>query len=189
MNTLHLLLLLLSTIIAIPVAAVGIPTEKEDVFNQHAPEELRDFAFWLGLWEFETQQQDAKGNTVKVSGTNRISVTFDGYGLHEDFNMGSGPSQFSGGSVTTMNPNTKEFVQVWTDNSGWHKTFIGKWNDEMQAMILYGPKEEKDGKAFQTRLVWKNIDESAMDWSYERTVDDGESWNSIWDIHYLKVKE
>lgn len=170
-------------------AVVGRTTEMDDDFNQHAPQELKHFAFWLGLWEFETQMPDGEGNMVNVKGTNRISLTFDGYGLHEDFNMGSGKSQFSGGSVTCVNPKTKEFVQVWVDNSGWHKTFIGTWHEDQQAMILYGPEEEIKGKLSQRRLVWKDITDKTMVWSYELSQDGGETWKPTWVLNYKRVEE
>lgn len=190
MNTTVSLFTLLVLITCVPAFASSSSTDSGAAFNENAPDGIDDFAFWLGLWKFETQTRDAEGNMVTVTGTNRITITFDGYGLHENFNMGEGEKQFSGGSVTCLHPKTGNFVQSWVDNNGWQKTFIGKWHDDKEAMILYGPEETtKEGEPFQTRLVWKNIQDGTMDWSYERTNDGGETWKSLWDIHYVRVEE
>lgn len=158
----------------------------QDPFNDNAPAELRQFSFWLGDWEFVNPTTLKDGTTVQVPGTNHISVVFDGYGILEDFSMGTGPQQFSGGSLTIFNRKDGKFHQSWTDNAGFVMTFVGGM--EGDAMILYGPEYQQNGKTVRTRLVWKNIRTHAMDWSYERTEDGGATWVSTWDIAYTRKK-
>jgi hypothetical protein len=183
MNNLVLMILLLAATVLVAGGTLTGDRMTENRFNPNAPKELEQFAFWLGEWKFTDTRQGNEG----TPGYNRISVTFDGYGLLEDFGLGNEEKEFRGGSLTVYDAQNKQFVQTWIDNSAWTRVFRGGM--EGDEMILYGPEErDKSGNSFTTRLVWKNISPEAMDWSYERSTDGGKTWQSTWDIHYVKVR-
>lgn len=170
-----------SLIVAVPRAGAD-----DGQFATNAPKQLNDFAFWLGDWKFVNSTPSKSGLFKDARGYNHISVTFDGYAILEDFGLGEGEQVYRGGSLTVAIPNTDKIRQTWIDNSGWTKVFEGGW--ESDRMILVGPEETaSNGDKFTTRLVWKNITNESMDWSYERSVDGGKSWTSIWDIHYVRI--
>jgi len=186
----NVVIAVITTAMMLMIPALIHSQENSDFgFNEEAPAELSQFGFWLGKWTYETTRPGPDGD-VAYTGTNTISVTFSGYGLLEDFHMYNDETEYAGGSVTTIHPQTKEFVQVWTDSSGWSNTFKGKWDEAAQAMILYGPEEkDAEGNLFQTRLVWGQITGKDMLWQYERSEDGGATWVSTWDLHYKRVDE
>jgi hypothetical protein len=36
-------------------------------------------------------------------------------------------------------------------------------------------------------MRWENIERDSLDWSYERSDDDGDSWTTLWAIAYQRV--
>lgn len=180
---------ILSVILIMLVWGMAMAENKEKAgadFASEAPAELKQFAFWLGEWEFTHSFRKKDGTSGESTGRNSISVTFDGWGLLEDFTTGIPGRPYHGGSITIYNKNTKEFSQSWADSNGFVMTFAGKWQDNQ--MVLYSPELEQNGKKYQTRLVWKNIKKDTMDWSYERSDDKGKTWKSQWDISYRRIK-
>lgn len=166
------------------LAAFTVPAK--DPFSANAPAELRQFAFWLGDWQFVNTTTQPDGTTSEIPGENHISVIFSGHGILEDFRLGSGPNEFAGGSITIFNRKDGKFHQSWSDNNGFVMTFVGGMEGE--TMVLYGPEYTQNDKKVRTRLVWKNIRPEAMDWSYERSEDGGSTWVSTWDIAYFRKK-
>lgn len=44
----------------------------------------------------------------------------------------------------------------------------------------------KDGRSFLQRMVFYNISENELDWNWERSDDQGQSWQCLWHIHYQR---
>jgi hypothetical protein len=38
----------------------------------------------------------------------------------------------------------------------------------------------------QQRMVFKNITANELDWSWERSLDGGKTWQVMWPIHYKR---
>ena len=174
--------------IALLVISMTGVNASDESFAANAPKQLKDFAFWLGEWKFVNSTPSQGSTALKdAPGYNNISIVYDGYGILEDFGLGEGQQAYRGGSLTVAIPNTDKIRQTWIDNSGWTKVFEGGWKDNQ--MVLQGPEETgQNGKKFITRLVWKNIKDESMDWSYERSEDSGKTWTTLWDIHYVRAK-
>jgi hypothetical protein len=46
---------------------------------------------------------------------------------------------------------------------------------------------EVDGVPALFRMRWENIERESLDWSWQRSDDDGETWVSLWEIEYSRV--
>jgi hypothetical protein len=46
---------------------------------------------------------------------------------------------------------------------------------------------EVDGAPAIFRMRWENIERESLDWSWQRSDDDGETWTSLWEIEYSRV--
>ena len=46
---------------------------------------------------------------------------------------------------------------------------------------------EVDGAPAIFRMRWENIERDSLDWSWQRSDDDGETWTSLWEIEYSRV--
>jgi hypothetical protein len=136
------------------------------------PEE--QFDFWLGEWDL-TWAEGGKG-------TNTIERILDGKVIQESFD--SAPSaQFKGMSFSVYNPALAKWQQTWVDNAGNYLDFIGGYVDG--SMILAREVAQADKTVVQ-RMVFYNIAETSLDWNWERSLDQGATWEILWQIHYQR---
>ena len=138
--------------------------------------ECSQFDFWIGEWNLTWQNEN--GDTLH--GFNSIKKILAGCVIEENFN-GLQASPLIGKSVSVLNNATKKWKQTWVDNQGGYLDFVGEFKDGK--MILNRTAEQK-GKKFLQRMVWYNISESQLDWNWERSDDNGKTWQTNWQIHY-----
>src|SRR5438445_581393 len=74
--------------------------------------------------------------------------------------------------------------QTWVDNEGGYLDFIGEFKDGQ--MVLAREAVRRDGSKVQQRMVFKNIGRNEFDWSWERSLDGGKTWEVLWPIHYKR---
>jgi hypothetical protein len=132
------------------------------------------FDFWLGDWELASGGQP--------TGTNSITKEFDGAVIIEHFS-GSAATKLNGMSVSVFNRTTGKWQQTWVDNQAGYLDFTGEFADGK--MILSRSAVLK-GKEILQRMVWANITPDSFDWSWERSDDNGASWQVVWPIHYTR---
>ena len=137
------------------------------------------FDFWIGEWDLTWT--DKNGN--KQKGANSITKILNGCVIEENFSGGS----FIGKSVSVYSPQKKMWLQTWVDNSGGYLDFTGGY--ENGKMTLEREFTTKDGKKIKQRMVFYNISENEMDWNWERSTDDGKTWQLAWKIHYIRKIE
>ena len=53
-------------------------------------------------------------------------------------------------------------------------------------MVLAREAVRPDGAKVQQRMVFKNIGRNEFDWSWERSLDGGKTWEVLWPIHYKR---
>ena len=136
--------------------------------------EASQFDFWAGDWDL-SWGEDSKG-------TNVIRKIMDGCVVEERFDGGIS-TPLRGMSVSTFNAHTGRWHQTWVDNQGSYLDFAGEFRDGR--MILQRPATI-DGQAVLQRMVWYNIDSNQLDWNWERSDDVGETWQVLWQIHYVR---
>jgi len=129
------------------------------------------FDFWLSDWDV------AWGDDGK--GTNRVERILDGKIIQEKF---SAPG-LQGMSVSSYDPERNLWCQTWVDNNGTYLDFTGTLGDGK--MILSRDAIVK-GQACKQRMVWYDIRGDTLEWNWERSDDDGDTWRVLWQIHYRR---
>jgi hypothetical protein len=114
--------------------------------NESCPcctENHRNFDFWVGEWEV----YDTTGNLV---GTNTIDKIQDGCLLRENW-IGSGGN--TGTSMNFFNLKSRQWEQIWVDNSGTHLYLKG--NRIGNQMVLSSDEfTHTDGRQYINRITW-----------------------------------
>ena len=107
----------------------------------------------------------------------------DGCVVEENFSGGDS-MPLRGMSLSTFDARAQKWKQTWVDNEGGYLDFVGEFKDGQ--MILAREARGKDGSRVLQRMVFKNIGAKELDWSWERSLDDGKSWQVVWPIHYRR---
>ncbi len=153
------------------------------LFAQNDPcskPESKQFDFWVGKWKAEWT--DAKGEAVE--GKNIIKKILDGCVIEENFS--SPNDNFFGKSMSVYNPRINKWEQTWVDNNGGFMVFSGEYKNDK--MILQREVKNKEGKLILQRMIFYNIEKNSFDWNWERSDDEGKSWELAWKIHYSRME-
>lgn len=142
--------------------------------------EQKQFDFWVGEWDL-TWPGDKAGETSR--GINSIKRVLDGCVVQENFNGGTA-MHLRGTSVSLFDARSNKWKQTWVDNEGGYLDFVGEFKDGQ--MILQREAAKPDGTKVLQRMVYKNINANEFDWSWERSLDGGKTWQVLWPIHYKR---
>jgi hypothetical protein len=134
----------------------------------------RQFDFWLGEWDC-TWHADG----LEHMGTNSVYADLGGVVVVENFD-GRPSLDFQGLSYSVYDRREQRWKQTWVDSDGNYLAFVGGFEDG--AMEL---RREAGGVVF--RMRWENIEQNGFDWSYARSEDGGQTWDSLWEIGYSRV--
>jgi hypothetical protein len=139
--------------------------------------ENRQFDFWIGEWEL-TWAENGRGRNV-------VTKVLDGKVIQEQFT--SLPTNDSpalvGMSVSVYNAQTEQWQQTWVDNQGSYLDFAGGLVGDK--MIL-ARDAVIQGKQVEQRMVWADIESDALNWTWERSSDEGKTWQVVWAIQYQR---
>ena len=142
-------------------------------------EGVQQFDFWLGNWNL-TWGENGRG-------TNEITRILNGRIIQENFSdiPSDDTSPFKGISVSAYDANNAQWQQTWVDNQGSYLDFIGGFADGKMILMRDATVQEKP---VTQRMVWHNIQPDALDWAWERSEDNGRTWQTVWAIHYTRTK-
>ena len=140
--------------------------------------EASQFDFWVGEWNLTWQDKD--GNTL--TGSNNITKILNGCVIEENFKGGN----FIGKSVSVYNPNKIVWQQTWVDNGGSYLEFVGGFEDGK--MTLSREITTEENKKIMQRMIFYNIANNELDWNWEKSTDNGKTWQLAWKIHYSRKK-
>ena len=73
--------------------------------------------------------------------------------------------------------------QTWVDSQGGYLDFAGGFENGAMELRRNG---EVDGTP-DLRMRWENIEANSFDWRWQRSVDGGETWTSLWELEYRRV--
>lgn len=136
------------------------------------------FDFWLGTWNAHFVN-----NNDAVTGVNRITRILAGCVISENFDGAPG-SPLKGLSYSVYDRNSGRWKQTWVDNSGAYLDFTGGW--EGDRMVL-SRSATRQGKTFLQRMVWFDIKPDVFAWHWERSDDEGKTWQINWKIEYRRL--
>jgi hypothetical protein len=145
--------------------------------------EFRQLDFWVGTWD---ATWPASPGTPAGKGTNRIEKILGGCVISENFEA-DGSSPLVGKSYSTYSARSKTWQQTWVDNQGSYLALAGDLSDPA-GKILAMDSTAPNGKPVKLRMIFKNIAADSFDWSWERSLDGGATWQVQWPIRYTRKK-
>ncbi len=138
----------------------------------------RQFDFWLGEWD--CSWSDESGRHLA---TNSVYLDLGGVVVVENFD-GRPSLDFQGLSFSVYDCKAHCWKQTWVDSQAGYLDFVGGFADGVMELRREGELDDA-GSIF--RMRWENIERDSFDWSWQRSDDGGETWNSLWEIEYTRV--
>jgi len=134
----------------------------------------QQFDFWLGVWDVSWDDNQ--------HGTNRIARILDGRVIQENFD-GYPAMSFRGMSLSVYSPKLNQWQQTWVDTEGnyWH--FLG---GVAGTQMILGTDDVVKGQPIKLRMIFYNIARDEIDWRWERSDNERQTWDVKWQIHYRR---
>lgn len=139
--------------------------------------EHRQFDFWIGRWAVFTPDG-------KQAGENRIDAIDDGCALHERWRGAGG---FSGTSLNHWDKVALQWRQHWVDNQGGSLQLTGGWLGGSMVLSGSAPQKDKPGALLLHRITWTPLADGAVRQWWQRSLDDGKTWETAFDGRYVRV--
>lgn len=171
--------------IFLAIAATSMVTmdgNAQDQVRSCATEAGHALDFWIGEWDLSWpggQGGTPEGETGR--GTNTITRVLDDCVIEEQFRM----SGFNGMSVSVYNGRTKDWRQTWVDSHGGYIALSGGMKDGIMELRTQ-PFTNPAGREQINRMIWTNVTHNELDWTWQRSIDGGASWEDLWEIHYVR---
>ena len=146
--------------------------------------EAAQFDFWVGDWNVAWRNADG----TRSSGRNRIARTLDGCAIVEQFDGRPG-SPLQGTSVSVFDRASGVWRQTWVDNTGAWLVFEGGWASGAQShdgRMQLIRRATVNGRAVMQRMVFHTIRPDALTWDWQRSDDDGVTWQTTWQLNYTR---
>ena len=134
------------------------------------------FDFWVGDWELEWDGPDGKVNKA----TNKIDKFLGQCIVRENFKAGN----YEGFSTSAFDPAKGVWRQTWVDNQGGYIALTGAWKNDMMELRTEKSKD-KDGE-FIMRMIFTEIKKDSLVWRWQRSGDNGKSWQDKWVLRYKR---
>lgn len=140
-----------------------------------------DFDFWVGEWTVHWTMPDGRA----AQGTNRIRRTLDGCAIVEEFD-GQPGTPLKGISVSVYDPRRKLWKQTWVDNHASYLDFESVRVDDGAARMALARSTTIDGKPARQRMVFRDVTANGLVWDWQRSRDDGATWETSWQLRYVR---
>lgn len=138
--------------------------------------EHRQFDFWVGEWE-------VKDNEGEIIGNSRIELTVGDCAILEHWNS---TGSYSGKSLNYYNYQDQKWHQKWMGSGGNAIEFSGAYDAEAEAMKFTGGGVTPDGREINYKLTFYKLTPHHIRQHWERSLDGGSTWTTIFDGHYYR---
>lgn len=138
----------------------------------------RQFDFWVGTWTLRWGEHGR--------GTNVIRRILGGCVIEETFQGRMPDGLFRGKSVSVYDAREQRWKQTWVDSEGSYLDFTGAFED---GRMILQRRAQRAGQSILQRMVWYNITDDQLDWNWEKSEDGGETWTTLWHIHYTRARK
>ena len=139
--------------------------------------EYRQFDFWLGHWEV----YNPSGQLV---GFNTVELEQDGCALKETW---TGLTGIKGTSLNYYDQRAKKWNQLWIDNSGGNLSMSGSYTNSQMIFYTEVLFDEQKKENYKVRITFTNHGDGTIRQLWERTIDEGENWSTVFDGVYKKM--
>ena len=130
--------------------------------------------FWIGDWMVSWP-----GGT----GTNRIRRILDDQVIEETFECHDSDGSLFGRSHSVLDQADGRWKQTWVDSSGAYLDFT--------AVLVDGhisfQRSTADGQHALQRMVWLDVRDDGFRWEWQRSADQGVTWQVMWPLTYRRV--
>jgi hypothetical protein len=131
--------------------------------------------FWLGDWVVTW----ADGGR----GTNSVRRVCDGRVIEESFDAGDADGTLLGRSLSVLDGSDGRWRQTWVDSNGTYLDLVGVESD---SRISFQRETVIDSRPVVQRMVWLDVETDSFRWQWQRSSDDGASWEVVWEIDYRR---
>jgi hypothetical protein len=138
----------------------------------------RQFDFWLGEWDCTWVHDGAR-----CTATNSVYADLGGCVVVENFD-GRPSLELQGLSFSVYDRAAGCWKQTWVDSEGGYLDFAGSFENGVMELRRNG---DVDGTPAVFRMRWENIEPDSFDWRWQRSVDGGETWTTLWELEYRRV--
>ncbi|MEI9920578.1 MAG: tetratricopeptide repeat protein [Bacteroidota bacterium] len=143
--------------------------------------ESKLFDFWIGDWDVSPTS-----NPSSITGFNRITKVAQGCIILENWQSVTGPHE--GMSINYYDAIDKKWKQKWAGSGQDVQDFYdGEYVDNAMRFRFTG--RNTDGTTFTGRLIFTNMAPGKVRQHSERTDDEGKTWQTIYDLMYIRRSE
>ena len=132
--------------------------------------------FWLGTWQVSW--------TGGGHGTNTIRRILDERVIEETFDGRDPDGHLLGRSVSVRDTADGRWRQTWVDSNGAYLDLVGV---EVDGRIAFQRETTLDGTRVLQRMVWIDVTADALRWRWDRSRDEGATWDHVWEIDYRRA--
>ena len=135
--------------------------------------------FWVGDWVCTWDGGH---------GRNRVAMELDDHVVVERFDS-LAPERWSGMSVSVFDARDGRWRQTWVDSTG-NYWALEEGRDQDDLTFEVDETEVRDDGSrvdVRKRMVFSDVAEDSFHWRWERSVDDGDSWEPLWTIDYHRA--
>jgi hypothetical protein len=136
----------------------------------------RALDFWLGSW---VVSWGGDGH-----GTNTIRRILDDRVIEESFEGTDADGSLDGRSLSVRDAADGRWRQTWVDSNGSYLDFVGV---EVDGRIAFQRETVIGGVPTVQRMVWVDVTRDTFRWQWQRSADDGGSWEVAWEIDYQRA--
>ena len=135
-----------------------------------------ELEFWLGSWD---------ARWAGGRGKNRLERILDGRVIHERFEEipADADPPLIGQSWSVFDPARAIWHQTWVDNQGGYLDLVGERAEQWFAFARAAPEL---GDGVRQRMVFRDVQGERFRWTWERSNDDGATWEVRWEIDYRR---
>jgi hypothetical protein len=130
--------------------------------------------FWIGNWTVSWPDG---------TGTNTIRRVLDGAVIEEIFECRDDDGALSGRSFSVLDRADNRWKQTWVDSSGAYLDFVGVLVD---GGISFQRPAVIDGRDALQRMVWLDVRPESFHWEWQRSFNDGATWETVWPLEYRR---
>jgi hypothetical protein len=163
-----MLLIMAAALQSQPVAPAGPPPPT----LCHTPE-YSQFDFWLGRWDV------FRSDTNQLVAHSLIEKLYNGCAVRENWMPLQGGG---GGSLNSYRPDTKQWLQLWTDSANNWNDYAGRVEDGK--MVLTGTRHAANGADAPVRMVYEKLPDGSVTQTGYGSQDGGKSWQLSYKLVY-----